>query len=159
MLNKTQASKMAKKILYLDMDGVLVDIFKACADKYGKDSVSKIGDLLDEDPQMFYEAEPMPGAIEAYNKLINVFDVYLLTSAPWKSMGSAEAKQRWVMKYLGASADKRMIVSHNKNLMIGDYLIDDRTANGAGEFKGELIQFGTEKYPNWTTVLNYLNVN
>ena len=78
MLNKTQASKMTKKILYLDMDGVLVDIFKACADKYGKDSVSKIGDLLDEDPQLFYEAEPMPGAIEAYNKLINVFDIKLL---------------------------------------------------------------------------------
>ena len=141
------------------MDGVLVDIFKACETKYGKESVSKIGDLLDEDPELFFEAEPMPGAIEAYNKLIDVFDVYLLTSAPWKSMGSTEAKQRWVMKYLGASADKRIIVSHNKNLMIGDYLIDDRTANGAGEFKGELIHFGTEKYPDWNSVLNYLNIN
>lgn len=145
--------------MYLDMDGVLVDIFKACETKYGKESVSKIGDLLDEDPELFFEAEPMAGAIEAYNKLIEVFDVYLLTSSPWKSMGATEAKQRWVMKYLGASADKRIIVSHNKNLMIGDYLIDDRTANGAGEFKGELIQFGTEKYPDWNSVLNYLNIN
>ena len=42
--------------------------------------------------------------------------------------------------------------------MIGEYLIDDRTANGAAEFKGELIQFGTEKYPNWAAVLNYLNI-
>lgn len=150
---------MQKKIMYLDMDGVLVDIFKACETKYGKESVSKIGDLLDEDPELFFEAEPMAGAIEAYNKLIEVFDVYLLTSSPWKSMGATEAKQRWVMKYLGASADKRIIVSHNKNLMIGDYLIDDRTANGAGEFKGELIQFGTEKYPDWNSVLNYLNIN
>ncbi len=141
------------------MDGVLVDIFKACETKYGKESVSKIGDLLDEDPELFFEAEPIPGAIEAYNKLIEVFDVYLLTSSPWKSMGATEAKQRWVMKYLGASADKRIIVSHNKNLMIGDYLIDDRTANGAGEFKGELIHFGTEKYPDWNSVLNYLNIN
>tara|TARA_B110000259_G_scaffold50378_1_gene59253 strand:- start:745 stop:1197 length:453 start_codon:yes stop_codon:yes gene_type:complete len=150
---------MQKKIMYLDMDGVLVDIFKACETKYGKESVSKIGDLLDEDPELFFEAEPMAGAIEAYNKLIEVFDVYLLTSSPWKSMGATEAKQRWVMKYLGASANKRIIVSHNKNLMIGDYLIDDRTANGAGEFKGELIQFGTEKYPDWNSVLNYLNIN
>ena len=55
--------------MYLDMDGVLVDIFKACSDKYGKDSITKIGDLLDEDPQLFYEAEPIPGAIEAFNKL------------------------------------------------------------------------------------------
>ena len=62
------------------------------------------------------------------------------------------------MEYLGDAAKKRVIVSHNKNLMIGDYLIDDRTANGAGEFKGELIQFGTEKYPNWKEVLKYLNV-
>lgn len=150
---------MRKKIMYLDMDGVLVDIFKACETKYGKESVSKIGDLLDEDPELFFEAEPMEGAIEAYNKLIKVFDVYLLTSAPWKSMGSTEAKQKWVMKYLGSSADKRMIVSHNKNLMIGDYLIDDRTANGAGEFKGELIQFGTEKYPTWNEVLEYLKIS
>ena len=141
------------------MDGVLVDIFKACETKYGKELVYKIGDLLDDDPKLFFEAEPMPGAIEAYNKLIEVFDVYLLTSSPWKSMGATEAKQRWVMKYLGASADKRIIVSHNKNLMIGDYLIDNRTANGAGEFKGELIQFGTEKYPDWNSVLNYLNIN
>jgi len=43
--------------------------------------------------------------------------------------------------------------------MIGDYLIDDRTVNGAGEFKGELIQFGTEKFPNWEVVLDYLKVN
>ena len=150
---------MQKKIMYLDMDGVLVDIFKACETKYGKESVSEIGDLLDEDPELFFEAEPMEGAIEAYNKLIKAFDVYLLTSAPWKSMGSTEAKQRWVMKYLGASADKRMIVSHNKNLMIGDYLIDDRTANGAGQFKGELIQFGTEKYPTWKEVLEYLKIS
>jgi 5'(3')-deoxyribonucleotidase len=73
-------------------------------------------------------------------------------------MGATEAKQRWVMKYLGDPAKKRIIVSHHKNLMIGEYLIDDRTANGAAEFKGELIQFGTEKYPNWAAVLNYLNI-
>lgn len=150
---------MEKKIMYLDMDGVLVDIFKACADKYGKDSVSRIGDLLDEDPELFYEAEPMPGAIEAFNKLVEVYDVYLLTSAPWESLGSVKAKRLWVRKYLGSPAYKRIITSHHKNLMIGDYLIDDRTANGAGEFKGELIQFGTEKYLNWDIVLNYLKIN
>ena len=39
---------------------------------------------------------------------------------------------------------------------MGDYLIDDRTKNGAGEFSGELIQFGTNKFPDWNTVLKYL---
>ena len=47
-------------------------------------------------------------------------------------------------------------MSHNKNLNIGDYLIDDRTANGAGQFKGEHIHFGTEQFPDWDSVLKYL---
>ena len=41
---------------------------------------------------------------------------------------------------------------------MGEYLIDDRTANGAGNFKGEQIHFGTEKFPNWEAVLEYLDV-
>ena len=34
--------------------------------------------------------------------------------------------------------------------------IDDRTANGAGQFKGEHIHFGSEKFPDWNSVLAYL---
>ena len=51
---------------------------------------------------------------------------------------------------------KRLILTHRKDLLIGDYLIDDRLKNGAGEFKGELIHFGTIKFPDWKTVLEYL---
>ena len=51
---------------------------------------------------------------------------------------------------------KQVILSHHKNLNQGDYLIDDRTANGAGKFKGKHIHFGTEKFPDWESVLKYL---
>ena len=44
----------------------------------------------------------------------------------------------------------------NKNLNAGDFLIDDRTANGAGEFNGEHIHFLSEQFKNWNDVLNYL---
>jgi hypothetical protein len=40
---------------------------------------------------------------------------------------------------------------------MGDYLIDDRTKNGAGEFSGELIQFGSDSFPNWESVVEFLN--
>ena len=30
-----------------------------------------------------------------------------------------------------------------------ELLIDDRTANGAAQFTGEHIHFGSEKFPNW----------
>ena len=42
--------------------------------------------------------------------------------------------------------------------MIGDYLIDDRRFNGASEFKGEWIHFGSEQYPNWSSVLKVLKI-
>ena len=57
---------------------------------------------------------------------------------------------------MGKSAYKRLIISQNKHLNIGDYLIDDRTANGVGQFRGEYIHFGSEKFPDWNRVLAYL---
>ena len=74
-------------------------------------------------------------------------------------MGMPESwthKRMWVSKHLGKHAYKKLILSNHKNLLSGDYLIDDRTANGAGEFSGELIQFGSDKFPDWSSVLNYL---
>ena len=40
---------------------------------------------------------------------------------------------------------------------MGDYLVDDSTRNGAGEFSGEHIHFGTDKFPDWKSVLDYLS--
>ena len=59
-------------------------------------------------------------------------------------------------KHLGPTAHKRLILSHHKNLNSGDFLIDDRTKNGAGEFGGEHIHFGTDKFLDWKTVVQYL---
>ena len=47
-------------------------------------------------------------------------------------------------------------LSHHKNLNYGDYLIDDRLANGANLFKGEHIHFGSDKFPDWESVCSYL---
>jgi len=38
----------------------------------------------------------------------------------------------------------------------GHYLIDDREKNGAGDFEGELIRFGSEEFPDWQSVLVFL---
>jgi 5'-nucleotidase len=61
-----------------------------------------------------------------------------------------------VKQYLGEPAYKGLIISHHKNLSQGNFLVDDRPKNGAKDFTGEWIHFGTEKYPDWDTVLEYL---
>jgi len=45
----------------------------------------------------------------------------------------------------------------NKGLLKGDYLIDDYVAGrGQENFEGELIHFGSEQYPDWSSVTKYL---
>ncbi len=143
------------KILYVDMDNVLVN-FQSGIDKLSKDDFNKYKGEYDQVPNIFSMMDPLEGAIEAYEKLSLKYDTYILSTAPWYNSTAWKDKIEWVQKYLPKSAFKRLILSHNKNLNAGDYLIDDRLRNGAEKFKGEHIHFGTKKFPDWDAVLNYL---
>lgn len=76
-------------------------------------------------------------AIDAYEKLLQKYNTYILPTAPWDNPSTWSDKIIWVQKYLGRSAHKRLTLSHNKNLDFGDCLIDDRNKNGVAEIKGE----------------------
>ena len=143
------------KILFVDMDNVLVD-FKSGINNLSEKDKNKYLKNYDEVPRIFSLMNPMPNAIESYQKLSKTYDTYILSTAPWNNPTAWSDKLLWVKRYLGKYAYKRLILSHNKNLNFGDYLIDDRLANGAGDFKGELIQFGSEKFKTWEDVLDYL---
>ena len=144
-----------KKILYVDMDNVLVD-FPSGISRIPIELQSKYQDRLDEVPGIFSLMDPLKGAIESYKKLSQKFDTYILSTAPWKNSSGWSDKNEWVKKYLGDVAYKRLILSHHKNLNYGDYLIDDRLANGANLFEGEHIHFGSDKFPDWGSVCSYL---
>ena len=143
------------KIVYIDMDNVLVN-FQSGIDELTNEEKEAFKDNYDEVPGIFSTMDPVDGALDAYKELTKHFDVYILSTAPWKNPSAWTDKLLWVQKHLGDLAHKRLILSHNKNLNAGDFLIDDRTANGAGEFKGEHIHFLSERFKNWDDVLNYL---
>ena len=146
------------KIVYVDMDSVLVN-FQSGIDALTEEQRLAFKDDLDDVPGIFSMMKPVDGAVEAYKELTKHFDVYILSTAPWNNPSAWTDKLLWVKKYLGDLAYKRLILSHNKNLNSGDYLIDDRTANGAGEFKGEHIHFLTKPFRGWDDVLSYLIPN
>lgn len=141
--------KMNKKIVYVDMDGVLCDYERYCnennLDPNDTDNVAGL----------FISLKPIPGAIEAFRKLMEHYDVYILSTAPWENVTALSEKNAWIKTHL-PEAYKRVIYSHNKHLCVGDYLIDDRLKNGSEKFTGELIQFGSNNFPDWNSVLNYL---
>ncbi len=137
------------------MDNVLVDFASGLQKVPEKTQVEYQG-RLDEIPGIFSLMRPLSGAIFSFDRLSKKYDTYILSTAPWENASAWSDKNLWVKKYLGEIAYKRLILTHHKNLNIGDLLIDDRTANGADLFNGEHIIFGSKKYPNWKSVCNYL---
>ena len=144
-----------KKILYVDMDNVLVDFPSGIA-KISNELRTQYDERLDEVPGIFSLMEPLEGAVVAYKELSLLYDTYVLSTAPWENHTAWSDKLLWIKQHLGQHAYKRLILSHNKNLNSGDYLVDDRTHNGAGQFSGKHIHFGTAEFPDWASVTTYL---
>jgi 5'(3')-deoxyribonucleotidase len=143
------------KKLFFDMDGVLVD-FQSGIDKLSDETKQEYEGRLDEVPGIFSLMDPMPGAIEAVHELSKYYDMYILSTAPWKNLTAWSDKIEWLTKHFGDLFKKRVILTHCKHLCDGDYLVDDRAKNGASEFPGEWVQFGSERYPDWEEVTRYL---
>ena len=148
-----------KKILYIDMDNVLVAFPTGIAALSDELKEAYKGNY-DETPGIFSLMQPMKGAVEAVNALAEHYDIYVLSTAPWRNPSAWSDKLQWIQKYVGKEEDsplyKRLILSHHKDLNRGDYLVDDRTKNGAENFQGELILFGSEAYPDWDHVVRRL---
>jgi 5'-nucleotidase len=144
-----------KKILYVDMDNVLVD-FRSGIAQLEEKTLREFDGHLDDVPGIFALMRPVEGAVESFVTLARHFNTYVLSTSPWENPSAWSDKLQWVKKHLGTHAYKRLILTHHKNLNVGDYLIDDRTTRGADQFVGEHIHFGSERFPNWNAVVEYL---
>lgn len=144
-----------KPVVFVDMDNVLVD-FESGLVLQTDEVKAEYDGRFDEIPGLFADMKPIPGAIEAMHELQQHFELYILSTAPWKNPSAWSDKLKWVTRYLDDVFHKRMVITHCKNLCKGDYLIDDRGKNGTSEFEGEWIEFGNEQFPDWKTVITYL---
>jgi len=140
-----------KPIIYIDMDDTL------CKYTEAKNKIKKQNPEI-KYPQslinFFVNLEPIDDAIESFNFLYNKFDVYILTSPSVENINCYSEKCIWVEKYFGFEMTKKLIISYNKSLLKGNFLIDDNICGrGQENFEGKLIHFGSKNYPSWKQII------
>lgn len=146
-----------KPVVCIDMDNVLVD-FESVLSEIEPVVLAEYAGRYDEIPNIFGKMKPMKNAVESFNILAKYFDVFIVSTAPWHNSTAWSDKNEWVKKYLGEAGFKRLILTHHKNLIRGEYIIDDRTKNGVDTFQGTHLQFGNSEFPDWESILKYFGL-
>ena len=135
------------------MDGVLCDFYSAAKKAVNENPGQKY-------PQskwgFFLKLEEIPGSIDAFKKLQEKYDVWILTRPSFMNVNCYTEKAQWVWDHLGYDVLEKTIFCGDKSLLKGDYLIDDQINAGQENFEGELIRFGSDEFNNWVKVLEYL---
>ena len=150
---------MNRKRIFIDMDGVLANWDKGVKD-LPEEIYNEYAFRHDEIPGLFLSLEPIEDSVNSVLTLNKYFELFILSTASWGNSGSLSEKINWIKNLYGGDANspfyKRVVLTHRKDLLIGDYLIDDRPVNGAKDFTGEFIHFGSEGFETWNKVLLYI---
>ena len=146
-----------RMIVYIDMDDVLCHFE---SDKQRQIEANPDIAFPQSIPGFFENLKPIDGAIESVKKLIQSenFSPYILTAPSILNPHCYTEKRLWVEKYFGMDFVDKLIICSNKGLLKGDVLIDDYIeGRGQENFEGEFIHFGSEEFPNWEIIYQYLN--
>ena len=136
--------------IYIDMDGVITD-FKQ-GQEYQGYKLSKSPDLV-----VNYRTLPvMEGAIKAVAKLNADHEIFIASTPPWTRPEVWGHKREWIEEHF-PYLKRKLILTHRKDLLIGDVLIDDTRFRGQPDFQGNWFWFNKDwSNRNWNACLEYI---
>ena len=107
----------------------------------------------------FRNLELIPGAQDALLKLNQDFDIFIATTPPWSRPKVWGEKREWIEEHF-PWLKRKMVLTHRKDLLIGDILIDDSRWRGQPDFKGQWLWFGTaQRCLDWPSTLEWIYKN
>ena len=134
--------------IYIDMDGVIANFQKAADEggwKYRPDLHVNYRNL-----------EVIDGAINAIAKLSADHEIFIASPPPWTRPEVWGHKREWLEEHF-PYLKRKLILTHRKDLLIGDVLIDDTRFRGQPDFKGNWFWFNKDwDNRNWNACLEYI---
>ncbi|MDM9630250.1 hypothetical protein [Robiginitalea aurantiaca] len=146
-----------KKIVYVSIDRIIAEIEHKL--------MLQVCECLQMQPtkndiSVYDIVPPVSGGLEAVHSLLKIpqFDVYFISTPYWPDDVAWGDRKFWAERLFDKQdIEKRLILCHEKQLLIGDYLIDDSWMNGSIKFMGQWIAIGVDsKFPTWDEVLLHL---
>ena len=120
--------------IFIDMDGVIAHFEKAAENAALEKGVPK---LIRPDLFVNYRnLSVIDGAIEAVAKLNADHEVFIASTPPWTRPEVWGHKREWIGEHF-PYLKRKIILTHRKDLLIGDILIDDSRYRGQPDFQGE----------------------
>jgi len=147
---------MNKKVIYIDMDGVISDF-----DKEHKRLERESGNAIHRPDLVidFRVLDLIDGAQDALIRLNQDFEIYIASTPSWSRPETWGHKREWIAKHF-PWLKRRLILTHHKNLLKGDLLIDDSRWRGQPDFEGTWFWFNKEwDNRNWKACLEWIYKN
>ena len=139
---------MNKYRIFIDMDGVISDFEKAA----DEGNYIKRPDLYVD----YRNLDVIPLAKSSVECLAYDFDVFIASTPPWSRIQVWADKRAWLERWF-PDLKRKLILTHRKDLLIGDVLIDDSRFRGQPNFKGHWFWFNKEwKNKNWKACLEFI---
>lgn len=146
------------KIVFIDMDDTLCDFKGAFLKAVAENPAIQ---YPQSQYRFFANLQPLDGAIQVVKALIDSdrYEPYILSAPSTRNPFSYTEKREWIEAQFGYNFCEKLILCAHKGLLLGDFLIDDNVkGKGQDQFVGELIHFGSQKFPNWNSVRKELGI-
>ena len=142
--------------IYIDMDHTFFDMAKGAA-AWREFAITDVEQTWPWSMTgLFKYLPPIEGAMEFFKQFEDRCELWFLTRPSINNIACYTEKAESIQRHFGTKMLERLILCPQKDLLIGDILIDDSGKYGQETSKGQWWQFGEKDNENWKVITDKL---